>query len=149
MVLSHEHVHTRVEQRVERHVGVIEGLLHDALVERVQVQYAHFAAERSYVVDDLGGGGFPKDEVEEVPLASLDNVHEGLHAEGVVLSGHRQARLGLFLVGVARFQHVRLLDDLACVAEQLGAVVGQRHAAVAAREDGDAELLLKLLDGGG
>ena len=66
-----------------------------------------------------------------------------------MLGGYRQARLGLFLIGVARFKHVRLLDDLACVAEQLGAIVGQRHAAVAAREDGDAELLLKLLDGRG
>ena len=66
-----------------------------------------------------------------------------------MLGGHRQASLGLLLVGVARFQHVRLLDDLTCVAKQLGAVVGQRHAAVAAREDGDAELLLKLFDGRG
>ena len=35
VVLAHEHMHARVEQRVERHIGVIEGLLHDALVESI------------------------------------------------------------------------------------------------------------------
>ena len=39
--------------------------------------------------------------------------------------------------------------DLAGIAQQLGAVVRERHAAVAAREHGDAQLLFEILDGGG
>lgn len=46
---------------------------------------------------------------------------------------------------IARLQHVRLLDDLAGIAQQLGAVVRERHAAVAAREHGDAQLLFEIL----
>ena len=48
---------------------------------------------------------------------------------------------------VARFQHIGLLYNLAGVTEQLGAVVRQRDAAVAAREDGDAQLAFEFLYG--
>ena len=149
MVLAHEHVHARVEQGSVGHVGVVERLLQHAPVEVVGVQDAHFAAERAHVVDDLAGAALAQDEFVIVSLALLHHVHERLHAERVVLRGHGQPQVGGAFIGVAHLQHVGLLDHLARVAQKLGAVVGQRHTAVAAREHGDAQLLLQLLDGGG
>ena len=47
---------------------------------------------------------------------------------------------------VALGEHVGLLDNLTRVAEQLGSVIGEGDAAVAASEYGDAKFSLELLD---
>ena len=149
VVLSHEHVDARVEQGEVRHVGIVERLEQHAPVERVGVEHAYLAAERAHVVDDLARGPLAQHEFVFVALARFDDVDECLHAEGIVLGGHGQALARRAAVCIARLQHIRLLDDLAGIAQQLGAVVRERHAAVAAREHGDAQLLFEILDGGG
>ena len=66
-----------------------------------------------------------------------------------MLRGNGQAHMARAVLGIAALEHVGLLDYLARVAQKLGAVVGQRHAAIAARENGDAQLLLEVFDGRG
>ena len=59
----------------------------------------------------------------------------------------RRAWLGSPCVAV--LEHIGLLDDLPRVAEQLRPVVGERDAAVASREDGDAQFAFELFDSRG
>ena len=66
-----------------------------------------------------------------------------------MLRGNGQAHMARAMLGIAALEHVGLLDYLARVAQKLGAVVGKRHAAIAARENGNAQLLLKVFDGRG
>ena len=47
---------------------------------------------------------------------------------------------------VALGEHVGLLDNLTRIAEQLGSVIGEGDATIAAGEYGDSEFSLKLLD---
>ena len=49
---------------------------------------------------------------------------------------------------VALGEHVGLLDNLTRIAEQLGSVIGEGDATIAAGEYGDSEFSLKLFDCG-
>ena len=49
---------------------------------------------------------------------------------------------------IAFGEHVGLLDNLTCVAEQLGSVIGEGDATIAAGEYGDSKFSLKLFDCG-
>ncbi len=53
----------------------------------------------------------------------------------------------VIVFGIPRLKHVGLLNDLTRIAQKLGAVIGQRHAAVASHENGNAQFLLKFFDG--
>ena len=117
VVLAHEDVHVRFEQRVEGQVGIFEGLGEHALVEAVQVQDADFAAEGAHVLDDLGGGALAQHEFVLVGLAAFRDLDEGFHAEGVVLGGNRQAQLVGDAAVVAAFKQVGALDYLARVGQ--------------------------------
>ena len=66
-----------------------------------------------------------------------------------MLGRYGQPRVGRLARRVALGQHVGLLYDLARVAQQLGAVVGERHAPVAAHEYAYAQLGFEVFDGGG
>ena len=58
-----------------------------------------------------------------------------------------KARLRSLIVLIARFEHVCLLDHLACVAQELGAVGGEHNAAAAACEDRYPQFPLERFDG--
>lgn len=146
MVFADEHVNACVEEGMEGDVRVFEGLGEDASVEIIGEEDPRFASKRSNVVDDLARCAFAKDEIVPASRKRVGGLHEGLHAEGVMLGRDGQARMVGVAFGVTLFKHVGLLDDLPRVTEQLRAVVGERDAAVASREYGDSQLALELLD---
>ena len=105
---------------------------------------------------DLAGGALAQDEVVLLDRGRtfvgqlLARQGERLNAEVVVLRRHREAFAARSHVGkIALFEHVGLFDHLPGVTQKLGAVVGQRDAAVAAREDGYPQLGFKVVHGGG
>ena len=149
MVLAHKYMRGSLEQGVELHVGFFESALEHAPVEVVGIEHAYLAAETAHVFDDFRRGAFAQHQVVLIACARFGHIHERLHAEGVMLRGNGQSHVGRTMFGIAALKHVGLLDYLARVTQKLGAVVGQRHAAIAARENGDAQLLLEVFDGRG
>ena len=124
MVFAYEHVHACIEQGSEAEVVVGQRFLQHVGVETVQIEDAQLAAERAHVLDDLAGGAFAQDVVEVPAVAgAFHHAHERLDAERVMLRGDGQAAVGGALVRVVLFQHVRLLDDLARVTQQVRALV--------------------------
>ena len=59
-----------------------------------------------------------------------------------MLGGNGEAGLRGAAVLVAGLEHIGLLYDLACIAQKLGAVVGERDTAAGARKDLQVEFLL-------
>ena len=72
----------------------------------------------------------------------LQQVHKGLHREGIVLGGHAEPVSPGGGTGVALFNQVGLLQHLADIAQKLVPRGGEDHAPVGPAEDGDVQLLL-------
>ena len=148
MLRADKDVRCRFEKLREVQVGIFHDAREGSLVEVVEEEQANIAAEFLDVANDLAGTGLAEREVVGIGLAGVDDVDEGLHGEGVVLGGDGKARAPVVgrLVDEALAEQVGLLDDLARIAEQLGAFGREREAAVGAQEDAHAKFGLEVLD---
>ena len=114
-----EHVGAGGEQRVELQLVLPDDPGEHRGVEGVEIEHAHLAAQPGHVLDDLIGLGLPDAEVILRPAVLLQQVHKGLHREGIVLGGHAEPVSPGGGTGVALFNQVGLLQHLAGIAQKL------------------------------
>ena len=119
-------------------------LADDLPVEFRQVQDADLRLQVRHLVDDVPGARLADRELVLVRLRGVDHLHERLHGEHVMLRGHRAQLLARLGVLVPFLEQRRLVEHLAGVGQEFGAVHGQRDALGGAGEDLDAQLLLQL-----
>jgi len=108
---------------------------------------ANVAAALGHIVDHVYGPGLPDGVLEPAGVELPHGVHKGFGHEGIVLGGY--AEDPLFGLQILLLHEFILLVDLPGVVQEPAAVIGQRHAPVGPVEDGDADLLLQLLNGSG
>ena len=147
MTFADEHVDFCIKEGMKARPGIGKGLLQDTGIKVIQIEDADVTAKRAHVVDDLRCGGLAHDELELAVAAALDDVDKGLDRKRVVLGRDGKAGLRDAAVFVAGLEHVGLLNDLARIAQKLGAIVGERDAAAGARKDFQMELLFQAFDG--
>ena len=111
-----------VEQRRVGEVVLAHELAQDLLVERAQVEHAQLAAVSCHVLDDLVRAALAKRHLVLVGVHALEQAHERVHDEGVVLRRYGEQALGGACVGIALLHELGLLQDLARVGEELRAV---------------------------
>ena len=108
---------------------------------------ANVAAALGHIVDHVDGPGLPDGVLKPRCVKLPHGFHEGLGHEGVVLGGN--AENALLGPKILLLHELVLLVDLPGVVQEPPPVIGQGHAPVGAVEDGNAHLLLQLLNGPG
>ena len=115
----------------------------------IQGQDADFAAHLAHIGENLVGGGLPKAEAVTGTGVGPNQPGEGQDGEIEVLAGDGKAQLPLGPGTEALLQKLGLGENLPGVAQELLPLPGDDDAPVGAGEDGDAQLLLQVADGGG
>ena len=79
-------------------------------------------------------------------MVFVGQAHERLDAKRVMLGANGQARAFFRAGGVAVFKQFGLLNHLARVTKQLGAIVGELQAAIRAQKNLNSQLFFQFFD---
>ena len=138
---------SRREERLESQLRAAHGLGDDLAVEAAAVDDAELRALQAHVVDDALRRALAQRELVALAADLADELDEGVDHEGVVLARDGEDAAHRRVADVAALEQVGLLDDLAGVAEEARALLGERDASRRAVEDRDAHLGLELAHG--
>ena len=121
-----------LEQRRKLKLFLLEELGQDLAVELIKVENTQGTLEGHNVFQDVLGLGLPQGELVLFRIHLLNQVHEGMDHEGIVLGGHREGLLADSVLLVFSFHELDLVQDLAGIDHELPAFVGQRDSGLLA-----------------
>ena len=110
-----------------------------------EVDDAQLGTAQAHVLDDVGGAALAQGKLIAVAADLLHQADEGVHNEGIVLRRDGKDTPCRCAALILLLEEVGLLDHLAGVGEEAGALLRQGDAAVCARQDGDAHFALQVL----
>ena len=148
VVFPHVGVGLAINQFLENKVVFLEQVGDVLAVEIAQVDDADFAAEAGYIVDDFFCLCFADGEFVIVDVEFLGHVHERLDGKGIVLCRNGEALFLLFFFTVTFQNGFVMVVKFVCTGDKFFAFGRERYAATRAVENGDANLVFEIVNGG-
>ena len=130
-------------------VRFAQRLSDDRLVERAQVDHAHFAAQMAHIHDRVIRLALAENKFIRLAALRAHQLDERAGREGIMLGGDGEALAARGVRDVFILDQRGLLHDLTRVAQKLRALLREQNTPAVAQKDGDARFLLQLAHGGG
>ena len=130
-------------------VRFAQRLSDDRLVERAQVDHAHFAAQVAHIHDRVIRLALAENKFIRLAALRAHQLDERAGREGIMLGGDGEALAARGVRDVFILDQRGLLNDLTRVAQKLRALLREQNPPAVAQKDGDARFLLQLAHGGG
>ena len=149
MLAPQVHIGGTVDQVGEGQARGAHQLFQGAAVEVVEVQDADLAAGGGHVLQHRLGAGLADGKVVFAHVEAAGHLHKGLDRKGIMLGGHGKLLPPSPLLAVYVHQVHVLAVHLPGIGQKARALRRQRHPALGAVENGDADLLFQFLNGAG
>ena len=150
MAPAHEHPGAQLRQLAEFQILFLQNTANEVLRHVGDEDNTQRALAAEHLVDDGGHLHLLEAHLYARLLQQVQVLHERLGAEGIALGCHGQRDPVLRpALAVIPGDAAAALHDGRDLSHQLPALLRQHHAPVAAAENGDAQFLLHLQNGGG